>query len=116
MINLPLSTIAPLFLFSLIAISACDSGSVEDDFISSDSQLKARVEAALASTSDVPQGLNIEISQGHARISGSLNCEDCGGMRTPGTVDTIQQSLGAIVRAVPGITEVEFSFDSENPQ
>lgn len=116
MINRRCSTIASLFFFSLIAISACDSGPVQEDAISSDDRLKAQVERALASTPDIPPGLSIEINQGHARISGSLNCEDCGGMRTPGNIDTIQQSLGAIVRAVPGITEVEFFFDSENPE
>lgn len=113
MTNRRCNTIGSLFFFSLIALSACDGGPAEES-VSSDGRLKAQVEAALASTSDVPQGLNIEISQGHAHISGSLSCEDCGGMRTPGNIDTIQQSLGAIVRAVPGITDVEFSFVSEN--
>lgn len=107
------STISFLFFFSLIAISACDSGPA-DQAISNDDQLTLQVEAALASTTDVPRGLIIEVSQGHAHVSGSLSCEGCGGMRTPGTIDTIQQSLGAIVRAVPGITGVEFSLASDN--
>lgn len=113
MITRRLSTMGFLFFFSLIAISACDSGPAEEA-MSNDDQLTLQVEAALASTTDVPQGLIVEISQGHAHISGSLTCDDCGGMRTPGTIDTIQQSLGAIVRAVPGITSVEFSLASNN--
>ncbi|NQV69876.1 MAG: BON domain-containing protein [Pseudohongiella sp.] len=115
MTNRRLTRLSCLFLFFLIALSACDSGR-DADAISSDDQLKAQVEAAFASTSDVPQGLSIEVSQGKAVISGSLSCEDCAGMSTPANYGTIQQSLGAIARAVPGITGVEFSLLATNTE
>lgn len=79
-----------------------------------DAQLKSRVEAVIASASDLPQGLIVSVSRGAVMVSGDLNCEDCGGLRTPGNVGTVQQSLGAIVRAVPGVSDVQFALGSNN--
>ncbi len=77
----------------------------------SDAEIALRVESALRNASDLPQGIDVQVSEGQVLISGSLQCEDCGGMRTPGNTGTIQQSLGAVVRAVPGVTEVNFELD-----
>ena len=41
---------------------------------------------------------------------GEVVCEDCGGMRTPGNIGTVQQSLGGVVRAVPGVMRVDFDL------
>ncbi len=109
--------------FALIATSlsfllvACDGdlqiptqSQVEQNVEYIDAELRYNVEAALAAATDLPRGLTVQVIDGIATISGSLDCDDCGGMRTPGTLDTIQQSLGAIVRAVPGISDVRFFF------
>ncbi len=80
----------------------------------SDEELRERVEAALASASDVPgQQIQVEVSDGVVTLSGSIVCEDCGGTQTPGGLGTVQQSLGAVVRAVPGVQRVEFSIRTQ---
>ena len=79
-----------------------------------DRELAVRVESALASASDLPPELSVEVTDGVVLISGALACEDCGGNRTPGNIGTIQQSLGTVVRAVPGVTEVQFQLDYSN--
>lgn len=76
-----------------------------------DRELAARVRAALDSATDLPPELSVEVSDGVVLVSGSLACEDCGGNRTPGNIGTVQQSLGTVVRAVPGVTSVEFQLD-----
>ena len=74
-----------------------------------DLALKARVEAALVSASDVPaDSISVEVRDGVVTLSGSVVCEECGGRRTPPGSGTVQQSLGAVVRAVPGVARVEF--------
>ena len=76
-----------------------------------DSMLKARVEAALVSASDVPaDSITVEVSDGVVTLSGSVACEECGGRRTPPGFGTVQQSLGAVVRAVPGVARLEFNL------
>ncbi len=74
-----------------------------------DLALKARVEAALLSASDVPaDSITVEVSDGVVTLSGSVVCEECGGRGTPPGFGTVQQSLGAVVRAVPGVARLEF--------
>jgi hypothetical protein len=74
-----------------------------------DAALRARVEAALASASDVPaDSFAVEVDDGTVTIAGSVLCEACGGNATPGGSATVQQSLGAVVRAVPGVGRVVF--------
>ncbi len=76
-----------------------------------DLALKARVEAALASASDVPaDSITVEVSDGVVTLSGSVVGEECGGRRTPGGFGTVQQSLGAVVRAIPGVVRLEFEL------
>ena len=76
-----------------------------------DLALKARVEAALVSASDVPaDSITVEVSDGVVTLSGSVACEECGGRRTPPGFGTVQQSLGAVVRAVPGVARLEFKL------
>jgi hypothetical protein len=75
----------------------------------SDEALRARVEAALDEASDVPtDSITVEVLDGVVTLSGSVVCEGCGGTRTPPGAGTVQQSLGAVVRAVPGVERVEF--------
>lgn len=74
-----------------------------------DAALRARVEAALASAADVPaDSVTVEVDGGVVSIAGSVLCEGCGGNATPGGSGTVQQSLGAVVRAVPGVERVVF--------
>ena len=74
-----------------------------------DAALAMRVEAALASASDVPaDSIAVQVRGGVVTLTGSVLCEGCGGTSTPGGTGTVQQSLGAVVRAVPGVERVEF--------
>jgi osmotically-inducible protein OsmY len=90
----------------LVAQSASPAGAVRAD---ADAALRARVEAALARAADVPaDSVTVEVGRGTVTIAGSLLCEGCGGNATPGGSATVQQSLGAVVRAVPGVERVVF--------
>ena len=81
-----------------------------------DQALKARVEAALQSASDVPaDSITVEVSAGVVTLTGSVVCDDCGGRRTPGGTGTVQQSLGAVVRAIPGVEAVMFRLRYRPP-
>ena len=122
----PLVTVRAItLLFScLIFLASCDSVLTEEtssaggglpEILSSsaaiDAQIKSRVESAIANADDLPSGFTVEVDEGMVLIEGSVVCEGCGGLRTPGRVGSIQQSLGAIVRAVPGVMSVEFSLN-----
>ena len=79
-----------------------------------DEVLQERVEAALESASDVPaDSITVEVSNGVVTLTGSVVCEECGGRVTPGGFGTVQQSLGAVVRAIPGVESVEFELEYE---
>jgi osmotically-inducible protein OsmY len=90
-----------------VVLGACGSGV-------SDEVLRERIEAALASASDVPAGsIAVEVSDGVVTLTGSVVCQECGGSRTPPGFGTVQQSLGAVVRAIPGVESVEFRLEYE---
>ncbi len=92
---------------AVVAFGACASG-VPDEL------LQERVEAALAAASDVPaDALSVVVIDGVVTITGSVDCQECGGRRTPGGSGTVQQSLGAVVRAIPGVESVEFELEYE---
>lgn len=103
--------LAPAFAL----LVACGETSIETAAVAGndnrDAEIAAQVESALSSASDLPSNFAVDVVGGQVLITGSLQCEDCGGMRTPGNTGTIQQSLGAVVRAVPGVTAVEFNLD-----
>jgi hypothetical protein len=81
-----------------------------------DDVLKARVEAALKAASDLPaDSITVVVSQGVVTLKGSVVCDECGGGRTPGGSGTIQQSLGAVVRAVPGVRSARFELRYGTP-
>jgi hypothetical protein len=76
-----------------------------------DAVLQSRVEAALRASSDIPvDSIMVGVQEGVVTLTGSVICDDdaCGGNATPGGAGTVQQSLGAVVRAVPGVTDVRF--------
>lgn len=78
-----------------------------------DELLRERVEKALASASDVPSGsIAVDVRNGIVTLSGSVYCQECGGRLTPAGPWSVQQSVGAIVRAVPGVRNVEFSLET----
>ena len=58
----------------------------------------------------------MEVSDGIVTLTGSVVCEECGGRRTPNGSGTVQQSLGAVVRAIPGVASVEFQLEYEPRQ
>lgn len=91
-------------------------GSVEAQS-AADNALKSRVEVALAYASDVPaDAISVEVRDGVVTLIGSVVCDDCGGRRTPPGTGTVQQSLGAVVRAVPGVSRVEFKLEYQPPE
>ena len=92
-----------------VALGACGSEAAQR---APNELLKARVEAALESASDVPaDSITVEVSDGAVTLTGSVVCEACGGRFTPGGFGTVQQSLGAVVRAIPGVERVEFELE-----
>ena len=98
---------APLLALLLVAFLAMPSAAqaVPDD------ALRARVEAVIASAADLPaDSLVVQVERGVVTIAGSVLCDGCGGNATPGGAATVQQSLGAVVRAVPGVTSVRFAL------
>ncbi len=65
-----------------------------------DATLRARVEAALDSATDVDSDrIHVEADEGVVTLTGQV------------ASGTEQQSVGAIVRAVPGVKKVRFSLD-----
>lgn len=90
--------------------SVITPSNISEADIAVDSNIKGQVESALANASDLPQGFTVEVTEGVVLISGSVVCENCGGMRTPGNIGTVQQSLGGVVRAVPGVMRVDFDL------
>ena len=96
---------AILLVSSLIACSTAPVATQS----SADDLLEARIVAALANAADLPRdGLSIDVNDGVVMLSGSVACVECGGNATPGGSSTVQQSLGAVVRAIPGVERVEF--------
>ena len=81
-----------------------------------DSLLASRVEAAISAASDVPaDSISVSVRGGVVTLVGSVICADCGGTRTPSGTGTVQQSLGAVVRAVPGVDQVRFELVYRRP-
>lgn len=92
-------------LVVLLLLVSCSPGP------GSDEALLARVEAAIAGASDLPDaGLNLSVRDGVVTVTGSIVCEDCGGQSTPAAQGSVQQSIGAVIRAVPGVENVEFAL------
>ncbi len=103
------------FACGLLLLAGCGAENPSEPPAESDERLASRVEAALAATSDLPLELSVAVADGIVTISGDLACDECGGNRTPGTTGTVQQSLGVVVRAVPGVDEVRFQLDYDPP-
>lgn len=97
-----------LLTLLLLGCAACGPGTTPDR------EIEARVRSALLSAADVPGSqLEVVVTDGVVTITGSIECEPCGGRTTPGGSGTIAQSVGAIVRAVPGVESVRFLVESE---
>jgi osmotically-inducible protein OsmY len=78
-----------------------------------DEALRSRIISALRASSDIPvDSVLVQVQEGVVTLSGSVICgdDDCGGNATPGGSGTVQQSLGAVVRAVPGVSDVRFAL------
>jgi hypothetical protein len=83
---------------------------------SSDQALRTRVEAAIAAAADLPaDSISVQVRDGVVTLSGSVVCESCGGNATPGGAGTVQQSLGAVVRAIPGVADLRFELRYVQP-
>lgn len=98
-----------LLFAGLLLLAACNEEVVPEQGIT-DADLLAAIAALLAQQTDLPSGLAVVVNAGRVTISGSLECADCAGWETPGTAGTVQQSVGAVVRAVPGVVDVRFAF------
>lgn len=100
-----------LAAIAMLALCACASGT-DATRSGADAALEARVAAAIANASDLPAAaFSVAAGDGVVRITGAVSCEDCGGMQTPGGIQSIQQTLGAVTRAVPGVQRVEFDLE-----
>jgi len=100
--------------FCLLAVTALGGCASDGPEIPPDDVLQERVEAAIARASDVPaDAITVVVIDGVVTVTGSVVCEECGGRRTPGGFGTVQQSLGAVVRAIPGVQSVEFDLQYE---
>jgi osmotically-inducible protein OsmY len=92
------------------ALTACSVNAVSGQD-AANASLVARVTAALENSSDLPaNALEVDVDEGRVIVSGSVACDECGGTLTPGGTASVQQSLGAVVRAVPGVEQVEFDL------
>ena len=116
--NVKQSVILLLGLFLLAACSPTPevggaAGKVSTA-VFNDEQIKSQIESSIARSEDLPQQIGVQVRDGVVTISGTLDCEGCGGMRTPGNFGTVQQSLGAVVRAVGGVREVIFELSLES--
>ena len=78
----------------------------------SDTALKARIEVAIEGASDLPtDAIAVEVSSGVVTLTGSVACDECGQRLTTAGFGAVQQSLGAVVRAIPGVERVEFELE-----
>lgn len=85
-----------------VALSACAARTAPQGVAVT---VHARVEAALATARDVDAtNLSVEVIDGIVTVMGRV------------TSGFEQQSVGAIVRAVPGVTEVRFVMQVDDPQ
>lgn len=110
-----------VLLLALFLLTGCSPAPVvggasdnESTPASNDAQIKSQIESSIARSKDLPQQIGVQVRDGVVIISGTLDCEGCGGMRTPGTLGSVQQSLGAVVRAVAGVRKVIFELSSES--
>ena len=112
------STRLTALLLTLLFVMASCAPASEPEIISNaetdDEQIRIQVEAVISRAADLPQQIAVEVREGVVFISGSLDCEGCGGLRTPGNIGTVQQSLGAMVRAVTGVNAVVFDLNPES--
>lgn len=106
---LPCRSAIALLFSGLLILAACSEENTQTPGVT-DAELLAQVEALLGRQSDLPSGLEVSVNAGVVTIGGSLACEACAGWETPGTFGSVQQSIGAVVRAVPGVVEVQFAF------
>lgn len=82
---------------------------------SSDEALKTRVQAALMSASDVPgREITVDVAGGVVTLKGQLSSDSMRGVAYPTAI--LQQSVGAVVRAVPGVKDVRFLLQIEAGQ
>ena len=95
---------------AVVSFSLCESAAAQSP---ADVALKTRIEAALEAASDLPAdgAITVEVSGGTVTLTGSVACNECGGRRTTAGFGAVQQSVGAVVRAVPGVERVEFQLE-----
>jgi hypothetical protein len=106
----PAGSLAFALLLSVLGAAPAAAQATSDD------ALRTRVEAALAQASDLPaDSISVQVQGGVVTLSGSVVCESCGGAATPGGTGTVQQSLGAVVRAIPGVTSLRFALSYGPP-
>ena len=90
--------------------SSSTEGTLSQPDMLIDERIKMQVTSVIENASDLPTGFQVEVTEGVVRVTGSVLCDECGGMRTPGHIGTIQHCLGGVVRAVPGVMRVDFDL------
>jgi len=93
-----------------VSFALCGSAAAQSP---ADVALKTRIEASLEAASDLPAdgAIAVAVSGGTVTLTGSVACNECGGRRTTPGFGSVQQSLGALVRAIPGVEKVEFQLE-----
>ena len=99
-----------------VIVLGCEASEVAQES-PPDEVLKERVEGALMNSSDIPgEDIRVEVDEGVVMLTASNLCQDpqdpeeCPGRSTPGRLGTVQQSIGAVLRAIPGVKDVQFSL------
>lgn len=98
-----------LLILAALGVASCSDPGPQNP---PDEVLRERVEVALERASDLPENaIAVTVRDGVVTLTGSIACQDCGGSDTPPGVGTVQQSLGAVVRAIRGVERVEFELE-----
>lgn len=96
-------------LVCIAALAIVRAGQPPAGRLPADEILKARVVAALAAASDIPaRDIAVEVKAGVVSLKGRVSANSMRGVTYPTAM--MQQSIGAVVRAVPGVKEVRFSI------
>ena len=96
-------------ILCIAALAIVQAGQQQAVRAPADDVLKARVAAALAAASDVPgRDIAVDVKSGVVILKGRVSANSMRGVTYPTAM--MQQSIGAVVRAVPGVKEVRFEI------
>lgn len=93
-------------------LAVLNAGQQQTARATTDDLLRARVVAALTNASDLPgRDIAVEVKSGIVILRGRISASSMRGVTYPTAM--MQQSVGAVVRAVPGVKQIQFSIQIE---